>query len=215
MNAIDQLINDAENQASEVESTTGGEVAVRQETSQVARRPSLDNLTNSGMTVDDYLKVSEDGLKVVVENKSTLFDNLDVTIDMKEVTPTEVIKYGNPAKYEKSFDGVVTTEGRRWTDAIETGARFNATPYSSADIPFTLDEPIIGKANAEVYPVGTRLGYSLSTTNREAFAKFMRDVNDQNLRHQKVKVRLGYEVKKSKDYTWGVVTFELLGVAED
>lgn len=214
MNSIDQLINEAETQASQVDTNTGGEVAVRQE-SQVARKPSLDNLMNSGMTVDDYLKVSEDGLKVVVDNKSTLFDNLDVTIDMKEVTSTEVIKYGNPAKYEKTFDGVVTTEGRKWTDAIETGARFNATPYSSADIPFTLDEPIIGKGNAEVYPVGTRLGYSLSTTNREAFAKFLRDINDQNLRHQKVKARLGYEVKKSKDYTWGIVTFELIGAAED
>lgn len=214
MNDVDKLIAEAESNANQVQQSGGTDVAVRSET-QVARKPSLDSLSNSGMTVDDYLKVSEDGLKVVVDNKSTLFENLEVIIDMKEVTPTEVIKYGNPAKYEKTFDGVVTTEGRKWTEAIETGARFQATPYSSADIPFTTNEPILKNGTTEIYPIGTRLGYSLSTTNREAFAKFLRDTNEQNLRHQKVKVRLGYEVKKSKDYTWGIVTFELLGVAED
>lgn len=211
-NAIDDLINEAKEQSEQV--SDNREVAVRGETP-VARKPSLDNLMNSGMTVDDYLKVSEDGLKVVVDNKSTLFDNLNVTIDMKEVVSTEVIKYGKPPQYEKTFDGVTTVTGGRWTDAIETGARFQATPYSSADIPFITDEDIEGKGGAVVYPAGTRLGYSLSTTNREAFANFLREVNAENLRHNKVKVQLGFEVKKSKEYTWGVVTFKLLGVAED
>lgn len=217
-NAIDDLIAQAESRGNEVAETSEAQLpATRSEPNALARRPSLDNLMNSGMNVDDYIKVSEDGLKVVVENKSTLFESVEVTIDMSEVVSTEAIKFGNPPQYFKTFDGVVCTDGRtKWTDAIEKGAAHNppSTPYSSADIPFTLDEPI-KKGDAIVFDVGTRLGYSLSTTNREAFARFLKDVNNDNLRHSKVRVKLGYEAKSNKDYTWGIVTFTLLGVAED
>lgn len=218
MNDIDNLINEAEQRSEEVTSQTASVPAVRDENTSLARRPSLDNLMNSGMTVDDYIKVSEDGLKVVVDNKSTLFESVEVTIDMKEVISTEAIKFGNPPQYFKTYDGLVCTDGRtKWTDAIEKGAAYNppATPYSSADIPFTLDEAIKGKGDVVIYDTGTRLGYSLSTTNREAFARFLRDVNDNNLRHSRVRVRLGYEAKSNKDYVWGIVTFTLLGAAED
>lgn len=219
MNDIDNLISEAEARSNEVADTSPNLPATRDEGStSLARRPSLDNLMNSGMNVDTYLKVSEDGLKVVVDNKSTLFESVDVTIDMREVVSTEAIKFGNPAQYFKTYDGIVCSDGRtKWVDAIEKGANHTppSTPYSSADIPMTLDEPIIGKGNAEVLPAGTRIGYSLSTTNREAFARFLRDVNDNNLRHGRVKVKVGYEAKNNKDYVWGIVTFELLGAAED
>lgn len=218
MNSIDQLINEAEQRGEEISSESASVPAIREESNSLARRPSLDNLMNSGMTVDDYIKVSEDGLKVVVENKSTLFENVEVTLDMKEVISTEAIKFGNPPQYYKTYDGIVCTDGRtRWTDAIEKGAAYNppATPYSSADIPFTLDEAIVDKKGAVIYDAGTRLGYSLSTTNREAFARFLRDVNDNNLRHSRVRVKLGYEAKSNKDYVWGIVTFTLIGAAED
>jgi len=219
MNDIDNLIAQAEDRGSEVAQNApqNNAVAVRTEPNALARRPSLDNLMNSGMSVDDYIKVSEHGLSVVVENKSTLFDEVQAVLDMTEVVSTEAIKFGNPPTYFKTMDGLVCADGRTtWTQAIEKGAAYNppATPYSSADIPFTITTPIVDKKGAVVYDTGTRLGYSLSTTNREAFARFLREVNENNLRHERVRVKIGYEAKSNKDYTWGIVTFELLGVAE-
>lgn len=214
MNDIDKLINDAETQSQQVQDRQLP--ATASDNTQVVAKPSLDNLLNSGMSVDTYLKVSEDGLKVVVDDKSTLFENVEVTIDMAEVVPTTVVKYGNPATYHKTFDGVTTTDGGRWTDAIETAARFGATPYASSDIPMTLNEPIKDRNGKEVLGVGTRIGYSLSTTNREAFARFFKEVNENNLRHSRVECKLGYEPKKNKkNNVWGVVTFEFLGEASE
>ena len=212
MNAIDELINQAETKSAEV---TGNDQvpATQNQHTDLARRPSLDNLMSSGMSVELYLKVSEDGLKVVVDNKSTLFENVEVTIDMKEVIATEAIKWGNPAVYNKTFDGIMAADGTtKWTDILEMGQRFGATPYASSDIPMTLNEDIKNAKGEVVLQAGTRIGYSLSTTNREAFAKFLREVNEQNLRHSTVLAKLGYEAKTNKkNNVWGIVTFELLG----
>lgn len=212
MNAIDELINQAETKSAEV---TDQVPALQNQQTQQVVRPSLDNLMNSGMNVETYLKVSEDGLKVVVDNKSTLFDNVEVTIDMAEVIATTAIKWGNPPQYHKTFDGLMCADGQtKWAEALELGNRFGATPYASSDIPMTLNEDIKGKNGEVVLEAGTRIGYSLSTTNREAFAKFLRETNDQNLRHSTVLVKLGYEAKTNKNKNvWGIVTFELLGEA--
>jgi hypothetical protein len=80
----------------------------------------------------------------------------------------------------------------------------------------TLNEDIKTSKGEVALEAGTRIGYSLSTTNREAFAKFLREVNEQNLRHSTVLVKLGYEPKKNKKGNiWGIVTFELLGENAD
>ena len=213
MNNIDDLINQAENRSAEVQSQVP---ATADQHVDLARRPSLDNLMSQGMSVETYLKVSEDGLKVVIDNKSTLFENVEVVIDMREVIATEAIKWGNPAVYNKTFDGIMAADGvTRWQDILEMGQRFGATPYASSDIPMTLNEDIKNNKGDVVLPAGTRIGYSLSTTNREAFARFLREVNEQNLRHSVVLAKLGYEAKTNKkNNVWGIVTFELLGENE-
>ena len=215
MNDIDQLINQAETRSAEV--TTDQVPATQNQHTDITRRPSLDNLMNSGMNVELYLKVSEDGLKVVVDNKSTLFENTEVVINMNEVIATEAIKWGNPAVYNKTYDGILAADGTtKWTDILEMGQRFGATPYASSDIPMTLNEDIKNSKGEVVVEAGTRIAYSLSTTNREAFARFLRDVNEQNLRHSTVLVKLGYEAKTNKNKNvWGIVTFELLGENAD
>lgn len=211
MSDIDNLINQAETRSAEV--TSDQVPATQNQHTDIARRPSLDNLMNSGMSVETYLKVSEDGLKVIISDKSTLFENVEVVINMNEVIATEAIKWGNPAVYNKTYDGIMAADGStRWSDILELGQRYGATPYASSDIPMTLNEDIKNSKGEVVLESGTRIGYSLSTTNREAFAKFLRETNEQNLRHSNVLVKLGYEPKKNKKGNiWGIVTFELLG----
>lgn len=213
MSDIDNMLAQAEAGANQVANSGGGAVATRPANAPAAYRPpSLDDLDNRGMTVDHWLKVSEDGLKIKVENDTARLDELKVSIDMTEVTPATVIKYGQPPVYHKTYDGVICADGRTlWQDALAEAARYNQKPYPSADVPMTLEEDVVAKGKT-IAKAGERLGYSLSTTNREAYSKFQKQVNAEELRESVVEVNLGYQAKENKNkQTWGIVTFDLVG----
>lgn len=209
-NQIDDMLNQAQNRS---ETITGTEVSTITQggvpTQRQAAAPSAEDFLRSGMTVENWLKVSEDGLKIKVENDTALLSDLKVSIDMPEVAFTKAIKYGNPPVYHKTFDGVLCADGSTlWTDALEEAARFNQRPYSSADIPMTLEEDVIGKGGKVLMTKGQRIGYSLSTTNKDAFAKFYKQVAEMDLTTATVELTLGYESKSNKNnQTWGIVTF--------
>lgn len=209
-NQIDEMLNQAQDRAATV---SGTEVSTTVQgglpTQRQAAAPSAEDFLRSGMTVENWLKVSEDGLKIKVENDTALLDTLKVSIDMPEVAFTKAIKYGNPPTYHKTFDGVLCADGQTlWTDALEEAARFNQRPYSSADIPMTLEEDVLGKGGKVLMNKGQRIGYSLSTTNKEAFAKFYKAAAELNLTGAVVELNLGYEAKSNKNnQTWGIVTF--------
>lgn len=216
MPTVEEMISAAESKATEVNpagqvpATTSGNAPA---TARQHRAPSLDDMMNSGMTVENWLKVNENGLVIKTDEGQVLLDNLKVSIDMTEVAATQAVKYGNPPTYHKTFDGQVCADGQTlWSDALEEAQRFGQRPYQSADIPMTLEENVNDKKGKTLMTVGQRIGYSLSTTNRDAFAKFLRAVNGDNLKEATVDVQLGYESKTNKNkQTWGIVTFELEG----
>ncbi len=211
-NQIDEMLKQAETRSEDIASNValtttsqGGMPTQRQ-----AAPPSAEDFLRAGMTVENWLKVSEDGLKIKVENDTALLDTLAVSIDIPEVSFTKAIKYGNPPVYHKTSDGVICADGSTlWTDALEEAARFNQRPYASADIPMTLEEPVLGKGGKVLMEKGQRIGYSLSTTNKDAFAKFYKSVAEQDLTGSVVATKLGYESRSNKNnQTWGIVTFE-------
>lgn len=218
-NAIDQMIANAENRSTEVATTTQQPTQLQTYQPQQSRAPSLDDLSTSSIIVDGYLKVKEFGLVVSDGKKEVLISNLLVNIDQKEVVATTVIKMGNPATYYKTFNGITCADGATtWAEAIERGARFNppATPYASADIPMTLLEDVKANDGSIIYEKGQRLGYSLSTTNKAAFAKYRQQLGGLDLLNDVVETRLGYEKRTNKaNNTWGIVTFEALGRADE
>src|SRR5713101_357334 len=76
------------------------------------KRMTLDDVENGAMSVDGYFKVKAEGLKV--GDKPGLFETCQVAIVLPEVAVCLAVKYGNPAIYEKSYDGVRTAKGGRW-----------------------------------------------------------------------------------------------------
>lgn len=215
-NQIDDMLNQASERSNDVAQTQtslpsttvqGGLPTAR------TAAPSAEDFLRSGMTVENWLKVSEDGLKIKVENDTALLDKLAVSIDMSEVAFTKAIKYGNPPTYHKTYDGVVCADGQTlWTDALEEASRFSQKPYNSADIPMTLEEDVVGKGGKVLMTKGQRIGYSLSTTNKDAFAKFMRSITDAGIATAVIDTTLGYEAKSNKNnQNWGIVTFESNG----
>ena len=128
------------------------------------------------------------------------------------------VKYGNPAIYDKTYDRVLSSKGGSWMDAMEKATRIdpNAREYRSADIPMVLTDDVTvadgkGKDLKVLAGAGQTLGYSLSTTNWAAWAKFFREVSLAGLDRSIVKAEIGFEKKtNSKGNVWGIMNFTLI-----
>lgn len=181
-----------------------------------AKAYALDDMAQGGLNVDTYLKVKEHGL--LVGDNGVLFDEIEVSIDMSQVQVTQAIKYGNPAIYSRTIDGARAIAGGSWDDAVARAQRADpkAQPYMSADIPMTLLATLSDKKGKEVVEVGTRIGHSLSTTNKANFVDLLGKVKNDGLTASVVHVKLTAQARSNKaGNTWGVVKFELLGEYAD
>ena len=221
MSSIDNLINQAENQASQVPAPSTNNAVTT--AAPVGAAPSLESmLASGGLDVDLWLKVSEDGLKIEnKDGKKALFETVKVRIDLSDVRASKAIKYGNPVTYNKSYDGIVANDGiTSWAEVVAIALRASppGQPYDSADIAARTLEAVMDPKGNVVAEAGTTLGYSLSTTNRAAFTAFLKDVRAAGLdvNTSIVEVELGYMPKTNpKGNKWGIVTFKFLGEAEE
>lgn len=174
----------------------------------------LNQFTPSTMSVDTFLKVKEFGLKI--SDSDGFFKKAYVIIDPTEIQVTQVVKYGNPAQYVKTFDGAVASNGMGWAQALQQARQVDGTarPYPSADIPMEVAEDVTD-SDGKTFEKGLRIGYSLSTTNAGEFDKFKRALFAAGLQNDPVLVEIGYRKRSNaKGHTWGIVTFDLVGPAD-
>lgn len=181
--------------------TVGGGVAM-----------SIAGMAASTFSVDDYVKVSKDGHGIVVNGK-LIADPIDVVIDLSECIAHQAIKGGDPVRYEKTYDGVNAKSGMRWADAIAGVQQLDpkARPYETVDVCFTPVEDVKVK-NEVLIQAGSRIGYSLSTTNKSNFVNFIKALARQGVDpdNGKVFARIGCEARSGGGYTWGLMTFEFI-----
>jgi len=175
---------------------------------------SMETIGSGGMSVDKWLKVKEMGL-MIGEDK-TLFDEIKGMLDMTDGVGFMVkysIKAGNPAKYESSYDGQVTTSGRPWAQVCKEFFAMDgkATPYRAVDLPFTVLETLKNKKGEVLIEENQRLGYSTSTTNWGLWEAFYREVSRAGLLGQKVEVVIGFQARAKNNNNWGVVSIKLVG----
>jgi hypothetical protein len=176
---------------------------------------SLADFAIGAMNVDAYLKVKEFGL--IIGNSNVLIPEVTAVIDMTTVQVTQCIKFGDPAQYLKSYDGISCTTGGSWESAILRVRQIepSARPYDSADIPMTVSEDIKTSDDKTVLlDAGKQLGHSLSTTNKRNFKDFIAAVRNAGLIDIPVKVKISAQRRTNKKgQVWGVLAFELLGAA--
>lgn len=186
---------------------------------QPAKAPTVDDLTSGTMVVDAFLKVGPDGLRI--DNKNDLIESVVVKIDTREsigITAFNGVRFGNPAQYLKTYDGVTCTSGGTWIEAQNRARMVDPaiTPYMGADLCMTLAEDAVNMRGAVVSKAGIVLGHSTSITNRKNLTEFIKKLDAQGLRGEVVLVRI-----TSQDRTnpagnrWGVLKFELLGSVEE
>ena len=179
---------------------------------------SLADHLQGGMSVDEYLKVKDEFL--MIGGDRTKFEKIAVMIDLGTVQPTMAIKYGNPPTYHKTFNGETTDRGLPWKQVCLEALKVDpvrGTPYRSVDIPMTLAEDLVDpKTSKAVFTAGTRIGYSTPTTGLGEFEALFREATKYGLQSERVIVHLGSKVRSNKNgQSWGVVTFTLVGAADD
>lgn len=178
---------------------------------QPGRRMTMDDPDNSRLAVDSWLGVKEHGF-LVGPNKDLYTDEILVEIDLNAVARNESIKFGNPATYLKTYDGVTCASGGSWQAAIDRAQRVDpkAQPYPAADIPMRVLHDLKVKGKAAVVEEGQMIGYTTPTTGFANFKAFWSACTTAGLAGQTVKAKLGYEKRTNKNgNVWGVVTFTL------
>jgi len=220
-NPVDAAIAAAKEQAAEAAPVTDVATTQPQATAvaQVANTGvafGLDDLTTGGMSVDDWLKVKEVGL-TVGSHAAKFFDDAEFILDTATVQRCDVVKFGKPAQYLKTYDRATCDGVGTWQEALARAKQVDpgVRPYASADLQLEAVEDIVHKDGTKLIEAGQTLGHSTSTTNWGNFSGLMKQLKAQGDLGKKIKVKVGFEAKAKDSYTWGILTFELVEVLED
>lgn len=160
-----------------------------------------------------FLKVNEFGIRIG-KNKEFL-DSIKVSINMTEDEGFQVkhtLRFGNPAQYLSTYDGVVCDKGGSWGDALHKAnlASPGVEPYLSVDVVMKLRADI--KLKEETIKAGTLLAFNSSKTNFSEWSDFYAEVAKLEALDQELDVDLGFREIQHNGNTWGVVTFSLANV---
>ena len=186
---------------------------------------SFAQVDNGSMQVDSWLKVNEDGLKF---GSGGLVEEFTAYVDWSQIQLFRGVRYGNPAQYKKTYNGVTTAgTGAPWAQTIADARAIDSRvtgDYPAADVLMFAAEDVVDLKKNTVAKAGDRIGISTSVTNWNNFKAFKdasiragMDVDPvSQLPVGKVKVRVGYEARQNKaGNNWGVVTWDLLEVVEE
>lgn len=182
---------------------------------QPATRPSLEGMADSaGIQVDAFLTVKDTGFRLG-DNKSPMFKEALVRINMNEVVPIISVRANRAGNttFIKSYDGISTSQGQNFEQAIASlrGSHDKVDgPYQTAEIPATLLEAAGGEKK------GTTIGITPAITGVKFFTKFYNELRQLQLETASVDVKIVHTPQTNKNGNeWGVVAFELVGEAKD
>jgi hypothetical protein len=226
-NPVDAAIAAAQEKAENAEPVATTQAVAPAQPTAVAAAPvggplTFDDLTQGGMDVTDWLKVNEFGL-TVGSHGDKLFKDAEFLIDTNNVQAVEVIKFGNPATYMKTYDRITCVSGGTWQEAMAKAAQVQpgVRPYQSAELPLQVvsDIEVDGTVVAQE---GDLLGHSTSTTNFANLSSLMKELKEKGQspipgerKGAIVKLKVSSEKRTNqRKNTWGVLAFELLEVVE-
>ena len=178
---------------------------------------TMDKFMEMGLAVDAWLKPDFQGM--TIGDSPIAVIHIDVEIDMTEkrgFTLIQAIRYGqDPVRYDYTTDNQTSKDGLPWFNILSAAYAVDPTvqPYRAAQIPMTVVADAVNLKNEVVAKAGTRLGYTTSVTGWAPFEGLYRDCQRNGWLGQKVIVRLTNEGKVKGTNKWGIVRFELLGLA--
>jgi hypothetical protein len=210
--AAQQMVDDEANQApvgqDVVEGSVGAGGAV-----QTYSKPSMSSVAAAtGLLPRStlYLKPTEHGMKVG-KNKDMLqdFEASVLLVEDKGFQLKYTVRYGNPAQYLSSYDGVTCNKGGSWAAAMQKANMAGPNdPYTAAEIKLVLTKEL--KLKEETLPVGTIIGYDTSAPSRFSdWSDFFETAQTAGVVGEEVKVKVIAREINHNGNNWGTIAFEL------
>ena len=175
----------------------------------------LDDL-NSGLNVDGFIQSKFEGLTLKsnadIAKGASLIESMLVKFTIGDginydVQVCEAAKYGDPAVYIKTYDGVKEAKGGSWEAAVAKGKAADGDKfytYKSADISMTLVEDLKDITGKTVAEKGNRIGNSISATGMKNLRNLIEQVKKEGLLNAEIEVKVTNEPKTAKGKNWGI-----------
>lgn len=171
----------------------------------------------TGVRSDAFLKVTPAGFTVGKDTK-TFFDEIEVEFRVNTAKAFYGLRYGNPAKYEKSFDRILDSRTKRpWADRIAEGQRIDPRctgDYPAVEVSMTSIKQLDAKGGGLLLEAGKTLSWTSSITNWSEWVKFIEPIyvlQDAGLLANNVLVRgkIVHDQRTKEGNTWGILMLNL------
>lgn len=179
---------------------------------------TMENMAAMGLSVEQWFKPDFQGM--TIGDQDGIVKEALCEIDMTENAGFVLgmgIRYGNPAVYHFTTDGVSCQDGMSWPQAMMTALTVDPTakPFRSVQIPMTAVQDVVDVDGKVVASQGTSLGYTTPYSGWNTWLAFHRQCAMKGLLGQRVVVRITNEPKKNAaGNKWGNLRFELLDAAQ-
>jgi hypothetical protein len=132
-----------------------------------ARKLTMSDLEAGSLDVESWLQVDKYGLHL--DKSQEALEAIEVEIDMSEIVPVYMVRFGkNPPNYCRSYDGVTTFGSPKpWEFTLREAQHLDADcrgQYPAVEIPMTLIDGVELKRDRKTIEGGTRIGYTTSIT---------------------------------------------------
>ncbi len=172
--------------------------------------PSMDSFMSSGNTADYYIQPEKNGY-LQIDHKGAL-EEIDASIIVSEIRAVSMIRYGNPAKYYKTYNGTHATTGESWGAILKmahaSDPKFRGD-FPSVELIFVNQKEINFPKLDLIVPKGATLGYTPTATTKRLAQSFIADVKSKGL--DAVHVKLTAEKMKNASFTWGGLRITAVG----
>lgn len=175
----------------------------------------MEMLAEGGMSVKAYLKVDKPGF-TVGSDTSVYHKEFEVEFRIGDAKPYYGIRFGNPAKYLRSYDRVTESRTRRpWADALAEAQRLDPKckgDYRSVELPFKVLNDIQDADKKVLVEAGEAIGWTSSITNWKPFEEFIkpyyvRIAAGELTEDTVLRGKITHKQQKDSNNVWGLLTF--------
>ena len=172
---------------------------------------TLDDFKRETSPVDAWVKTAVDGFTLRDEEVAGGRDaKLRVVMCLEDLVVCKRLRYGNPATYKTSYDGVYSTEGELWSVVLDNARRAtgdtSVKDYMSMNVQGRLLEDA-GGATA-----GDTIGYQTTPTQNKNINSLIKTAEAAGIdREDEFEVLIGIEKRTKGSNTWAVQTYEFVG----
>lgn len=172
-------------------------------------------LAESSMAVKAFMKVDKPGFTIGTDT-TKYHKEIEVEFRFNEAKPFYGVRFGNPAKYLKSFDRMTESKSKRpWADVVAEAQRQDPKcrgDYRGLDLPFTVLKDLTDESGKVLVAAGEKIGWTSSITNWNDWVQFATPfytLMDGGVLSEGALLRgkIVHAQRKDSNNVWGAVTF--------